>query len=142
MFFRILLIFGAIITGISSVDTNAFAAPRSYVPQIRQAFSFYLKDPSSVQIEILNNKPDAICGRYNAKNSFGGYVGYKFFSYEPSTGSLYLVGTIIDRSGQIQDSLAMIENLPTDPSEFKSRIAEARAVGDRANGKLQDCVNA
>jgi hypothetical protein len=40
-----------------------------------------MKDPTSVQFkEIRLNTPmTAICGQFNAKNSFGGYVGFREF---------------------------------------------------------------
>ncbi len=41
-------------------------------------------DPSSVEfreISITKSKPIALCGEINAKNQFGGYVGYKRFYY-------------------------------------------------------------
>jgi hypothetical protein len=118
------------------------AAPRSHIPQIRQLFSYYLKDPSSLQIEVQANKPDAICGRYNAKNSYGGYVGFKFFSFVPSTETLYLIGTTISKSGQVQDAVAMAENLPLDPDKFAKAEAQARAVFDVSSNKIRDCGNA
>lgn len=50
-----------------------------------------LKDPSSVQVRELH-KDDAlgtIDGQYNAKNSYGAYVGFKDFSYSIETGNVY-----------------------------------------------------
>lgn len=40
-----------------------------------------LKDPSSAQFQgvRVNNGGTAICGKMNAKNSFGGYVGFRDF---------------------------------------------------------------
>lgn len=42
-----------------------------------------LKDPTSIQIRNLKpsrTSPERlICGEFNAKNSFGGYVGFKLF---------------------------------------------------------------
>lgn len=40
-----------------------------------------MKDPSSVQFQNtkLNTAKTALCGQINAKNSFGGYVGFRDF---------------------------------------------------------------
>ena len=38
-----------------------------------------LKDPDSARIRLTNPNPGVYCGQYNAKNSYGGYVGYKPF---------------------------------------------------------------
>lgn len=46
-----------------------------------------LKDPDSAQFKDLKlvNKGDAIylCGKFNAKNAFGGYTGYIWFFASP-----------------------------------------------------------
>lgn len=42
-----------------------------------------LKDPESVQFqEIVVGEHKKVTGHYNAKNSYGGYVGYKLFIIE------------------------------------------------------------
>lgn len=40
-----------------------------------------LKDPESVKFRNVNNG----CGELNAKNSFGGYIGFKRFLVKPQT---------------------------------------------------------
>ena len=49
-----------------------------------------LKDPASAQFRALKLIPgnDALCGQINAKNSFGGYVGFRAFSVT-SAGTVY-----------------------------------------------------
>ena len=128
--------------GLLAAPETVQSATPTYLPAIKRAFSFYLKDPSSVQIEVAAKKADAICGRFNARNSFGGYVGFKFFSYEPSTGDLYLIGTIIHRSGAVDDAMSMIKNLPSDPDEFKKRVAAGEAINSLTVAKIKGCVDA
>lgn len=56
-------------------------------PQIEDAKSQVqemLKDPASVQFKEVAVKKNslgetAVCGEYNARNSYGGYVGFKTF---------------------------------------------------------------
>jgi hypothetical protein len=42
-----------------------------------------MKDPSSIQFQNIARykvgSADIVCGMYNAKNSYGGYVGFKEF---------------------------------------------------------------
>jgi len=50
-----------------------------------EAVKYELKDPDSAQfrnlfsVEAMSGE-QAICGEYNARNSFGGYVGFKKFA--------------------------------------------------------------
>jgi hypothetical protein len=50
-----------------------------------------MKDPSSVQFRNVSYRAtgtlEVVCGEYNAKNSYGGYVGFKIFVDMPGTGS-------------------------------------------------------
>lgn len=48
----------------------------------KQAVMAKLKDPGSVQWRDLTyDGRDNVCGYFNAKNSFGGYAGFKRFRY-------------------------------------------------------------
>lgn len=41
-----------------------------------------MKDPGSVQFKdvVFVEETQAVCGRFNAKNSYGAYVGFEFFT--------------------------------------------------------------
>lgn len=121
-------------------DASGVAKPADFVPIVRSALSGYLKDPASAQIEITNHKGDAVCGRYNAKNSYGGYVGFKFFTFEPSSGDLYLLGTVIRKSGKVEDVNSMLEYDGTDFDEFERRAKSARAFNELTANKLRGCT--
>ena len=41
-----------------------------------------LKDPSSAEFKIYTIRKDYLCGQVNAKNSLGGYTGFKYFTVE------------------------------------------------------------
>lgn len=51
--------------------------------QVANDVSELFADPETVQIRRvrLNIDKSSICGQYNAKNAFGGYVGFKPFKY-------------------------------------------------------------
>ena len=52
----------------------------------KSAVSNQLKDPSSAQFRnLVEVSPGVVCGEVNAKNSFGGYAGFKRFHWTIST---------------------------------------------------------
>lgn len=52
------------------------------VSEAKKALVQQLKDPSSVQWrDVRDYTEGVVCGQYNAKNSMGGYVGFKTFIY-------------------------------------------------------------
>lgn len=58
----------------------------------KKAVLAHLKDPSSVQwqdvrYKVMGTNPQVtyVCGAFNAKNSFGAYVGFKQFVYYQGT---------------------------------------------------------
>lgn len=65
----------------------AFSAknpPKLDIKALAEAFPD-LRDPSSLQVRNLSYKQKAqdtwvVCGEFNAKNAFGGYVGFQRFS--------------------------------------------------------------
>ena len=67
-----------------SISFNASAQPKLDEALLRSAF-IDLKDPSSAQfrnVKYGKGVPGAwpMCGEFNAKNSYGGYVGFQRFS--------------------------------------------------------------
>lgn len=54
-------------------------AKEAKVKTLRQGITAVLKDPSSAQWqgELLSSGQETLCGEVNAKNSLGGYVGFK-----------------------------------------------------------------
>jgi hypothetical protein len=72
------------------------AAPKRHAPasnptaaifaRARTAVADAFKDPASAQFRALSVATDAnglkkVCGQVNAKNSYGGYVGFRPFAY-------------------------------------------------------------
>src|SRR5262249_20695127 len=61
------------------------------IPKARLALKRTLKDPDSVKFEGEVLRPGAVCGLFNAKNSFGGYVGSTLYGYSVQTGQVIVL---------------------------------------------------
>lgn len=89
---------------------KAKAAPDKF-SAAKQAVIGLLKDPQSAQFkEIYDSKkaPGAICGLVNAKNSMGGYSGFKAFIYVGSTKQVFL----LDQNAAPQTKLDGLQAFP------------------------------
>jgi hypothetical protein len=68
-----------------------------------------LKDPDSAEFRNLRvvDKPSVqegvVCGEVNAKNSYGGYNGFKEFAFNPNSGAVTIVGD----EGTVSDDTVM-----------------------------------
>lgn len=78
--------------------STALAAPPSKqtkeldaakVIAVKMFVSNSLKDPDSAKFRAVRVKWDTVCGEVNAKNSYGGYVGYRRF-YSIDAKDLYM----------------------------------------------------
>lgn len=84
---------------------GAAHAENQSVEKAKALVAAKMKDPGSVQfLDVVHAPPhgtvtgDIVCGRVNAKNSFGGYVGYRRFV---SFGS----SAIVEGEGSVMDDL-------------------------------------
>ena len=80
--------------------TTSFANQNA-INTIKSTIKSTLKDPDSAifkDVKIVTNSKGekSICGSYNAKNSYGGYVGYKGFSADIKTGTMNRTGFVGD----------------------------------------------
>lgn len=69
-----------------------------------------LKDPGSAQFRKMkvieqSDGSKSVCGEVNAKNSMGGYVGYRLFAYVASSGSARMLP---DNTDSVDDQLASV----------------------------------
>ncbi|UVK45331.1 hypothetical protein BPNPMPFG_000858 [Mesorhizobium sp. AR07] len=80
------------------VDTTAVAIGPELMLGIRDAFAERLTDPTSLQLRRLRmaklsgSDYDVVCGEFNGKNGFGGYVGFQHFVYLPPYKSIAFNG--------------------------------------------------
>lgn len=69
-----------------ALPITTFAADSSFTKKAQSEIKGFMKDPDSTQFkdlrEIKNTmNQTSLCGDLNSKNSYGGYVGFKKFSY-------------------------------------------------------------
>lgn len=79
----------------------AHSAPKDaqLIARAKESISEDLKDPDSTNFRRIQVIRGSVCGEINAKNSMGGYVGYKRFF---SVGGI--IGRIDDDSSSFQTS--------------------------------------
>lgn len=104
LIFCVLAFFFFVCSGVSSETTDPVAASRrradGAIEQAKASLAATLKDPGSVQWQNLRAKEFKgiihVCGEFNAKNSVGGYVGWRKFAAvgkdaAPDTDQMYPV---------------------------------------------------
>ena len=112
-------IFGLALIGLS---TTVFAN-NTAINIAKDSIKSSLKDPDSVQFKelrvVTNTEGEkSICGFYNAKNSYGGYVGYEGFNSDIKTGIIksleglndYILAGCDGKKAELALRLEMIEN--------------------------------
>ncbi|CAN7162736.1 hypothetical protein LJR234_000312 [Mesorhizobium amorphae] len=79
------------------VDKSGLALPPKLLQAVVQAVAGVVKDPSSLQLRNLSRFTpvgadyEAVCGELNAKNGFGGYVGFQAFQFLPPSGAVTMI---------------------------------------------------
>jgi hypothetical protein len=67
-----------------------------YVKTAKDAVLRVLKDPGSAQFQDVKGSvvqgDETVCGKVNAKNAMGGYVGFKMFCWTKKNGLMPLQG--------------------------------------------------
>lgn len=119
---RTLLICSAVVA-VSALSSEAFAQNRSLSVSekqtIQKSYGRQLKDPLSAQYEwpqfpqnpkLGSNAETGICFRVNAKNAFGGFVGFKliFGTVRLSAGRIVAFDYVV---GQNHDSAEMVRTI-------------------------------
>jgi len=90
------------------------------IPKAREPMISLLKDPASAQTRNERiTKAGVLCGEVNAKNSMGGYVGFKkYISYGPEN-------NFIEGSGRLGESTTqdLIERLERKNARLRAYIS-------------------
>jgi hypothetical protein len=89
-----------------SVDSEGSSG--KFAERGRAAIRNLLLDPASAQFRTLHSGPNLVCGKVNAKNRMGGYVGFRDFGYlrEGSEIHTYLEGGTEGRPDSVRAALA------------------------------------
>jgi len=122
----------AVTYGASSAPPKDVLSDKDIVELTKHSLESELKDPSSVQfrnVTIVRKKSGSksVCGEYNAKNSYGGYVGFKRFVALNS--NPFLVKTDVDDENWIM--LCMTDEQEGRLNAAKGRFA-AKQEADKA----------
>lgn len=65
-----------------TIGAACTSEPEKATKAAKAALEKSLRDPSSAQYrDVQTYSEGVVCGEYNAKNSYGGYVGFKQFTY-------------------------------------------------------------
>lgn len=85
----------------------ASGARAEVIDDAKAAVTAKLKDPQSALFSDVrvSSDPNVVCGKVNAKNSFGGYVGAKEFRYFINGKSALIVGGF-PITGRYEDEMA------------------------------------
>lgn len=63
--------------------TAAVADDAALIKQAEDAVTHNLLDPESARFRDVGVNGDAVCGQVNAKNAYGGYIGFRNFYVRP-----------------------------------------------------------
>ncbi|MGO3920808.1 hypothetical protein [Acinetobacter venetianus] len=69
---------------VAMISSNTLANDKALINKAKQDIKYQMKDPTSVlfrNVHVVTNSVGrkSVCGEVNAKNSYGGYVGFKDF---------------------------------------------------------------
>jgi len=113
----VLLLLVFVLAGcLGNTTHETFALSADQLHDIKRKVAFRLKDPQSAQFrnivgrKFTNNSGRVqlrVCGEVNAKNSFGGYVGYRPFSGYLDGGHFFL--SAIAKDDTLATSLTFLE---------------------------------
>lgn len=63
-------------------------------PDARAAITKDFKDPDGAEFRNVFVTPFGVCGEVNAKNSYGGYTGYKLFVWQRKSGTAIIMDEV------------------------------------------------
>jgi hypothetical protein len=128
---------GVLLLSVAAVVLTAFVKYEDWVtiPRAREPVAAFMKDPASLQFR--NDRITAsgwLCGEVNAKNSMGGYTGFKkYMSRGPTVNYIEGDGVLGEWSGQ-----DFIEKLDAKVAYMKRLNAAAERLGVDASFSDED----
>jgi hypothetical protein len=111
----------AIVALLLSFSAVAAGKQNSPIEEAKKAIKEILKDPASAQFKDVRVIDGNVCGKYNAKNSYGGYGEWDNFLYLGKSKKLVNLELM-----QIEAEIALISERQknTDKSLFNDKMAK------------------
>jgi hypothetical protein len=142
-----LLIFGIGLVGLLAVMIIAGWEDGGMIARAKAVVQANIYDPDSAQFRDLivigtsDSTKRTVCGKVNAKNKFGGYVGYASFIYrEPSYG-LIIAGQKI--AGQVFDEFDIEQTCQqAKADDTQARLERSGTAGTAMSGTKKDAAKA
>jgi hypothetical protein len=128
-----------LIAVISDAHARPAAQSSSSLGLIRERLNHVLRDPASAQIQITRTLPSKVCGRFNAKNAYGGYVGFKPFSYVRGSGELHYAGMIVHQDGTVEDLDSVMNRKTSGLVDIQRMSTEGNSILNRNSEAAQGC---
>ena len=107
-----------------------------YDPSIAEAktnIKLNLKDPdSAIFRNHIDTRQKIVCGEVNAKNSFGGFIGYRSFIYKETDKSVIIEGSNSDGLSGMKAVTRYLQNAnacgPSDASEKNASERSSKSI--------------
>jgi len=97
-----------------------------------------LRDPHSAEFsDVYANSKGIVCGSVNAKNGFGGYIGFSAFWYDPGSKEAFLYDPDQDWGGKGHDARLFISKGCSIGSE-EAKALKAREALDESNRRIAE----
>lgn len=116
---------------ITLISTVSFANDQILINKAKQGIKYQLKDPTSVlfrDVRVVTNTEGkkTVCGEVNAKNTYGGYVGFKpFYSTSILDSDNEIMSEIQTNGYNLAGCAGQAAELATRKYEFAKRTCRA-----------------
>jgi len=117
---------GMLAMALSSTAEAAAKGKPGPVPIATRALRDITMDPAAVQFRDIITKGTLVCGKYNAKNSYGAYIGFKSFFFDTGMGQGFVSDGLVRFN-----SNGIIESGDSITNEVKKPNANAKEILDR-----------
>jgi hypothetical protein len=131
---------GVLLAGCSSSKASSDApqakSDQPLVHEAKAAVISHLRDPDSAKFgDVYANNKGVVCGSVNAKNAYGGYVGFSAFWYDPQTTEAFLYDPDQNWGDKAYDALLFKQKGCSIGSEEPKALETAKAL-DESNKRL------
>ena len=136
-------------TAAAASTAVATAVGLSAVPQeVMDKFEQFLSDPRGAEIEISVDKnlvtesgsERIVCGKFNSKNAYGAFVGFKPFVFRSSGGGrLFYDGVAVESDGSVKSVWTLMQSNPETNDEINAIDRQAKVILFNVSQSLTLC---